>query len=55
MLYEITVVRTGYSTVELSIEADSEEEACDIAEEQAKNMELKEHSSEYEVYPTKGE
>ena len=49
MKYDIHVVRTGYSHLNVIIEADSEEEAKQLVIQEAENTEMSDKSSEYEV------
>ena len=45
----IDVVRIGFSSLTSKVEADTESEAIDIAIQNAKDVEMRETSSEYEI------
>ena len=47
--YQIPVTRIGYGHAILEVEANSREQAEDLALEQAPNIEFNEHDSEYQI------
>jgi len=47
--YLVEVLRTGYSCRTLEIQAENEEQAASLAEDEAGNYEYSEHTSEYEI------
>ena len=47
--YVVTVDRTGYATREIEVEAMSEDQAREIAEDTAGGFEFREHYSDYEI------
>jgi hypothetical protein len=47
--FKVTVLRTGYSVTEIEVEAANEEEAEEVAQDEAGGYSFSEHSSEYEV------
>ena len=46
--YVVNVLRIGYGSLDLEIEADNEDEAVEIALDNAGNESFSEHHSEYE-------
>jgi hypothetical protein len=49
MKYRVTVNRTAYASIDLTVEADSKEEAEEKAIEEAKGCVMDSHESEYEA------
>ena len=49
MKYEVQVTRIGYACHMFTVEADSPEEARELAIEKGYNTEFSEHSSDYEA------
>jgi hypothetical protein len=47
--FKVTVLRTGYAATEIEVEAANEEEAEEIAQDEAGGYSFSEHSSEYAV------
>ncbi len=47
--FKVSVVRIGYSIREIEVEADSQEQAKEVALDEAGGYEFSEHASEYEV------
>lgn len=49
MKFDVPVVRIGYASLTISVEADSQEEANRKALEQAPSEDFSEHESEYKL------
>jgi hypothetical protein len=47
MKYKISILRTSYSFQEIEVEADSEAEALDIADDEAGDLNYSEKTAEY--------